>query len=125
MSIVLAYPTLVAPTTEITLPDIEQLPSSRPVCKFQSVFETDAGETVVYDLGDNRSVFSLNLYPLSQSQADAIKAFYETIVNGQAISWQLRDSLGREYTVRFAQDVIEPVQQGVNAYALSITVRVI
>lgn len=122
MSITLAHPTLAAPTTEIILPDIEQLPSRRPVRKFQSIFETDAGETVVYDLGDNRSVFSINLYPLSKSQADAIQAFYDTTVNGQAETWQLRDSLGREYSLRFAQDVIEPVQQSINAYALTLKV---
>jgi len=125
MSIILAYPDLFIPTVEIVLPDCEQLPSSRPTRKLQTVFETDAGETVVYDFQASRSVFTLQLYPLSADHVTAIQSFFNDTVNAQAITWELQDSKGNEYKVRFAQDVIEPMQRGVSAYAMTLTVRVI
>jgi len=125
MSIILAYPDLFNPTVEIVLPDCEQLPSSRPTRKLQSVFETDAGTTVVYDFGASRSVFTLQLYPLSTAHVTAIQSFFNDTVNAQATPWWLQDSFKNEYNVRFAQDVIEPMQRGVNAYAMTLTVRVI
>jgi len=125
MSIILAYPDLFNPTVEIILPDCEKLPSSRPTRKLQAVFETDAGTSVVYDFQASRSVFTLQLYPLSAAHITAIQSLFNDTVNAQAITWWLQDSFGNEYNVRFAQDVIEPMQRGVNAYAVTLTLRVI
>lgn len=128
MSIILAYPSISAPQVSVVLPDCEQLPVSRPRRKYQQQFETDAGSVIVYDFGGSSRSFSLSLYPLSQSQAAAIEDFfYKPLggggVNGRAGTWQLQDSLGRTYTVRFAQDVMEPQQRGPSAWDVAITVR--
>ncbi len=52
MAITLAYPSLAAPSGSVVLPDVENLPSSRPVRVQQSVLETDAGGQIVIDHGN-------------------------------------------------------------------------
>lgn len=125
MSIILASPDLFNPTVEIVLPDCEQLPYSRPTRKLQSVFETDAGTTVVYDFQASRQVFTLNLYPLSAAHVSAIQSLFNDTVNAQATPWWLKDSFDDEYNVRFAMDVCEAMLRGTSAYAMALTVRVI
>jgi len=128
MSITLAYPTLASPTVSVVLPDVEQLPRQRPRRRLQRQLETDAGEEIVYDFGGSVRQFSLRLYPLSAADAQAVESFFTNAigsggVNGRVGVWQLEDSIGTTYTVRFAQDVIEPVQRGPATYELTLTVR--
>ena len=125
MSIILAWPDLFNPAVEVVLPDVEQLPSSRPTRRLQAVYETDGGATVVYDFSADRSVYTLQLYPLSAAHVNAIQSFFKDTVNAQAVAWWLQDSFGNEYNVRFAQDAIEPMQRGVSSYAVTLTMRVI
>lgn len=129
MTIKLAYPTVASPSVLVTLGDVENLPLSRPRRLYQTAFDTDAGGQVIYDWGDETQVFSVDLYPLTEDEADDIEDFFRLAigsggVNGRVGEWQFLDSLGDTYDVRFAQDVIEAVRR--NAYyAISLTLRVI
>lgn len=127
MAITLACPILTS-SCRVVLPDVEQLPASRPVRTRQNVFETDAGEIAVYTVGASSvSVFNLILYPLTFAEAEAIKSFFASAppfgVSGRAKTWQLQDSRGEVYTVRFQQDVIEPIQKSPNSWSVHLTVR--
>lgn len=126
--IILAYPDLAAATTQVQLPDVEQLPRSQPVRVRQNVFETDAGIVVVYDFGSQTSTFNVVLKPLSKTQAEAILAFFRLPigsggVNGRAGEWQLQDSTGVTSNIRFAQDVLEIQQLTANSWAVSLTLQ--
>ncbi|MBF0192265.1 MAG: hypothetical protein HQL99_14160 [Magnetococcales bacterium] len=129
MVITLAYPSIASPTAQVVLPDVEQLPASRPVRMRQIVMETDAGAVVVYSVGNpSVGVFTVSLYPLTEAQAAAVKTFFASPsanagVNGRAKSWQFRDSRGVVTTVRFAQDVLEPMQRTPNTWAVSLVLR--
>ncbi|WP_167631557.1 hypothetical protein [Mariprofundus ferrooxydans] len=129
MSIILACPTLASPTAQVILPDVEKLPRSRPVRGRQNVFTTDAEVDVVYDFGGNTEVFSMQLGPLSSTDAAAVKAFFTnpapTGVNKRALAWQLQDSDGITYNVTFAQDVMEPQEIGVSWHNVSLTMKVV
>ncbi|MBF0212280.1 MAG: hypothetical protein HQM00_01810 [Magnetococcales bacterium] len=129
MAIRLAYPTIAAPSCQVVLPDVEQLPASRPVRMRQTVLETDSGAAVVYTIGPpSVTVFTVTLYPLSATQADAIKSFFSSSspaagVNGRANAWQFQDSRGAIMTVRFVQDVLEPLQRSPNSWSVALTLR--
>lgn len=129
MAIILAYPTVAAPTVQIILPDVEQLPASRPVRMRQVVHETDSGAIIVYSIGNPAvSVFSVHLYPLTIAQVADIQEFFRydlpaVGVGGRAKVWQFQDSHGVVMNVRFAQDVIEPIQQSPATWAVSLTLR--
>jgi len=129
MLITLAFPTLAAPTALVSLPDVEHLPRSRPVRRFQTAFRTDAGADVIYDFGGKSEVFTMKLSPLSKVHADAVRAFFDNAspngVDGRASTFQVQDSDGIIYTVRFAQDVMEPQQIGVSWNEVSLTLKVV
>ncbi|MBF0339786.1 MAG: hypothetical protein HQL95_02330 [Magnetococcales bacterium] len=127
--ILLSSPTITSPIAQVELPDVEQMPASRPIRKRQLVLETDAGIVTTYEVGNATiGVFTMTLYPLSRDDAAAIYRFFssadETVgVNGRAKTWQLRDSWGARLTVRFAQDVLEPIQRTPRTWQVSITLR--
>ncbi len=128
MSITLAHPSLTQPYVAVVLPDVEKLPASRPRRRYQQQFITDAGEAVIYDFGGESRAFSLELYPLSPEHVEALEDFFHQPVgsggvNGRVGTFDLEDSQGRIYTVRFQMDVLEPQMRGVNAYAVTLTVR--
>ncbi len=130
MTIKLAYPTVASPTALVTLDDVENFPSSRPRRKLQRVFDTDAGSQVVYDYGDENRTFSITLYPLTTAEAGEIEDFFRLAegsggVNGRAGEWQFYDTLGDTYDVRFAQDVIDPIQVNSGIWRASITMRTV
>lgn len=125
MSIVLAYPTLASPSASVTLGDVERLPSSRPTRRYQRAYETDAGAQVVVDFGGSTQAFSLDLINLSDAEVADLEAFFETTADGRANAWQLRDSLDREYDVRFDQDVFEAVHRPNGRHDLLLTVRTV
>jgi len=129
VSITLAYPDLITPTALVVLPDVEQLPRSKPVRKFQTVFRTDAGNDVAYDFGGSSEVFSMSLSPLTKTDADALRDFFNNAspngVNGRMSTFALMDSDGVVYTVRFAQDVMEIQQIGVAWHKATLTLKVI
>jgi hypothetical protein len=124
----LAYPNIAAPTTLITLPDVEKLPLSRPVRLKQSAIETDGGELVVMDFGKKVSVFTVSLYPLSKANADAIMDFFQNPtgsggVNGRVAAWQFQDSSTTIHDVRFSQDVMETQQVTPATWRVMLTLR--
>lgn len=77
MSITIAYPSIASPDVAIQLDDVEQKPTSRPRRKFQSAFETDSGGLFVYDWGSSVRAFSMNLYPLTAFEKDALVSFFD------------------------------------------------
>ncbi len=125
----LGFPTITAPTILVQLPDVEQLPRSRPVRVRQSVMESDAGAIIVYEIGKTAiTIFTVDLYPLSTTHAQAIKQFFQSAnpavgVNGRANTFEFQDSTGSPLTVRFAQDVLEPKQITPNSWSVSLTLR--
>lgn len=128
MSITLAYPSLASPQVAVVLPDVEKLPASRPRRRYQQQFTTDAGAVAIYDFGGETRSFSLELFPLSEQHKAELEAFFHQPegsggVNGRVGVWELEDSQGRQYTVRFAQDVLEAQMRGVSAYGVTLTVR--
>ncbi|GAB0057415.1 hypothetical protein SIID45300_01743 [Candidatus Magnetaquicoccaceae bacterium FCR-1] len=129
MSILLAYPSVAAPTAQVMLPDVEQLPASRPVRMRQTALETDSGVVSVYSIGNPAiGVFNLHLYPLTLSQAAAIVSFFRydianVGVGGRSKVWQLQDTSGTVYNVRFAQDTLEPMQQTPTTWSVTLTLR--
>jgi len=125
--IILAFPTLAAPTVLVSLPDVEQAFGLPPMRKRQSAFITDADTDVVYDFGSTQQVFDVALGPLSKTDADAVQSFFDNPAgaNGRAAAWQLQRSDGSIYKVRFAQDVIEQQPVGVAWINIKLTLRVV
>lgn len=126
--ITFAHPTIAAPTVSVVLGDVEQKPTARPRRKLQSAFETDGGNQIIYSWGDEVRVWTMRLYPLTKSERDAMDAFWNNVspngVDGRVESFQILDSYGDTYTVRFAMDVLSaPHVDGF--YEISATVRVI
>ena len=125
MSITFAYPTIAAPTTTVVLGDIEGFPHSRPWRLLQSVFDTDAGTQVVYDHGDDYQAVPITLFPLTTAEADSLVSFFKITVNGRAKTFEFNDTAGDTYSVRFAQDVIDPMQVNFGVWSINIVMRVL
>lgn len=125
MSVKLSYPTEASPTTEVVLGDIEQLPRSRPERAFQTAFETDGGELIIYDWGSTVEVFTVALFPLTAAEVTSLKSFLKSTVNYRQLSWEYTDTLANTSTVTLAQDVVEaPTTNGIH-YRMELTLRVV
>ncbi len=126
--ITFAYPDLSMPTALAVIGDAEILPYARPVRFRQTVFLTDAGGEAVYDFGGQSQVFTMQLAGLSKAERDMLSAFFTNPspngVNGRALPFSLRDSLGDIYTVRLAQDTFEFTMSSPALYDINLTLRV-
>ena len=123
MTIRFDYPDSGSPSTSVVLGDVEQLPITRPTRVLQSAYETDSGAQVIYDWGDQRRAFTVNLWPLTDAQATALESFLLTTVNGRAEAFDYTDSNATVYTVRLQQDVIEFERRFPDRQRVALTLR--
>jgi hypothetical protein len=115
----LGYPAN-APATIVLLKILR--PYAAPVKKRQPVDYNNANEPYIYNKGLTEYTFEVSV-KLTQAEAAALKAFYDTCANGKANQVFFVDTYGNRYTVRIMNDEIKLPEEAWDKYTETLTLR--
>lgn len=107
--------------TAVTLPDPLAPYTNKTTQKFNVAQMTDGGTDYVYDKGITKYIYPMNFVVTSSSTITALRAFFDTTVNGMVETFTLTDPFGATPTVRFNQSaltIVEHKKQGVYEFSL-------